>query len=1079
MPSPPSRFLAALDSWLAGPVPEPIIAILIPVIELIDGNQLKPALDQCGKLLKKWPRLYLLHAIKANLLHLLDRREDVLSIFHQFNSPGHPANSDSDYLHFISLPLLAQGQYEELLSVYEKAVSTITTQNQHLVLNVFLTLGEIGQLKDQQQVGLKLHKAFPNECRYLVWTLLSMILQSNSSQVSSTQGSILVSMAHRFLQTFLDKKANQLKYMNGSQFGSDSDQSWFEGPNQFWVVVKVLEVVGQWQPSDNSRKIIGDGKLKYPPSLFTKEHYSPQLALENDQASKDLNMASDKNFTHSSTQSLSSKAPPALSIKCRRPQVSDHACSVREDYFEIFDTVLGQEMRTKYLGLELMWRERGVDWANADGLKEIINRMKKRLINGDRNWHTMITINKCLVNLLQIDESGIEEVNLVDELYSVLDKEQTTQKNTERGYCLARADLRCRPRELTASSSRFEISTLSASLDDVLADYFHQFGGKTCCFDDMSQYLKLLTVEEADSLFIKLKQMDEAFIRSGSSSCSETSLIQHINYAKVCRVIRSVPANNQTTEAITMLQEYFKYLPLGNSLPETALQPADDMAILAVEALIQDWQDSEGKAGSLYIAAYILERCLAKSAHRYHARSLLIRLYRLLGNAPRFLSHFLNFGIKKIQHDTLSHLALDRCSMFFSNVWVPVNGADASDCLPTNVSHLINGAVSIYEPIEADTSRWIYNSYLNGNYIQVEDLNLFKHQIAFSLERKILTMEKIRLQLFEKISSTYIKKVNFENGTFTRENKTLICDLDEITRNLMQILENCHLAIDNRDFTVLPNHQPRKNLGPMHQTSLGPILGSNWLWIMGTTYARVLLPESAFSDHPSRSHPDFFSECTREEVCLHQYSEILSSVLKCTEDDELSSYSQHIVGFFERWVNEVRALVKPCEKDTEPPSKLLPYQLLAIIHVTYEGFCLFELVLQRLSNVTCKVKKNNTIIKSLTKIKSQILLKITELDLSIQRIYNLSHEDNQEDNEKKIPNQTKTRSFCLFASHTSEINLLSFENELKNELTNGTEIANDKEHDDNVGLEGYLKQVFKEQMCTLTNLNKLIKQILI
>ncbi|KAH9442703.1 hypothetical protein Pst134EA_031636 [Puccinia striiformis f. sp. tritici] len=93
------------------------------------------------------------------------------------------------------------------------------------------------------------------------------------------------------------------------------------------------------------------------------------------------------------------------------------------------------------------------------------------------------------------------------------------------------------------------------------------------------------------------------------------------------------------------------------------------MALLAAQALIEDWEGPNGSVANLYAACYVLEGCLARSAQQYQARSLLIRLYRLLGALPPSFNHFVEFGIKHIQHDTLSHLGLDRCSIFFGHTY--------------------------------------------------------------------------------------------------------------------------------------------------------------------------------------------------------------------------------------------------------------------------------------------------------------------------------------------------------------------------------------------------------------------------
>lgn len=77
-------------------------------------------------------------------------------------------------------------------------------------------------------------------------------------------------------------------------------------------------------------------------------------------------------------------------------------------------------------------------------------------------------------------------------------------------------------------------------------------------------------------------------------------------------------------------KHYFEALPLGASLPSTELQYADDLALLAGNALVNLWKLT-GNDDHLYNAAYLLEFALNKSKQSFLTRLILIRIYRLLG----------------------------------------------------------------------------------------------------------------------------------------------------------------------------------------------------------------------------------------------------------------------------------------------------------------------------------------------------------------------------------------------------------------------------------------------------------------
>lgn len=76
-------------------------------------------------------------------------------------------------------------------------------------------------------------------------------------------------------------------------------------------------------------------------------------------------------------------------------------------------------------------------------------------------------------------------------------------------------------------------------------------------------------------------------------------------------------------------------LVLGKDLPSTELQPADDLAILVGNALVNAWTIS-GNEEHLSNAAAFLEFALTKSSQAFQIRLILIRIYRLLGAVPYY-----------------------------------------------------------------------------------------------------------------------------------------------------------------------------------------------------------------------------------------------------------------------------------------------------------------------------------------------------------------------------------------------------------------------------------------------------------
>lgn len=78
------------------------------------------------------------------------------------------------------------------------------------------------------------------------------------------------------------------------------------------------------------------------------------------------------------------------------------------------------------------------------------------------------------------------------------------------------------------------------------------------------------------------------------------------------------------------LQAYLEGLQLGAHLPDTEIQPADDLIILFGQTLVNVWKITSDET-YLYRATVTLEFALTKSLQCYQIRLLLVRIYRLLG----------------------------------------------------------------------------------------------------------------------------------------------------------------------------------------------------------------------------------------------------------------------------------------------------------------------------------------------------------------------------------------------------------------------------------------------------------------
>ena len=114
-------------------------------------------------------------------------------------------------------------------------------------------------------------------------------------------------------------------------------------------------------------------------------------------------------------------------------------------------------------------------------------------------------------------------------------------------------------------------------------------------------------------------------------------LNRYLNAQKLLRY--NLPASQITPEleasrAVQYLQVYLDALKLGKDLPDTELQPADDLALLSGQAFVSAWR-AGGDTAYLYNAVAALEYASSRSKQSYKIRLLLIRIYRLLGMSGR------------------------------------------------------------------------------------------------------------------------------------------------------------------------------------------------------------------------------------------------------------------------------------------------------------------------------------------------------------------------------------------------------------------------------------------------------------
>lgn len=185
-----------------------------------------------------------------------------------------------------------------------------------------------------------------------------------------------------------------------------------------------------------------------------------------------------------------------------------------------------------------------------------------------------------------------------------------------------------------------------------MQQYFERFGDKACCFEDLKPYLTMgggdlvkwtSFLEAVPTSFVSWYIIDNLATPRVFLQTTIPELCRLVNSFKILRF--SLLESDITTEMeLTQVDKYLKYyleaLSLGTNLPSTELQPADDLALLAGNTLVNLWTLTHHDA-HLLNAVYLLEYGLTKSKQSFLMRLILIRIYQILGKVPVYCYLFI------------------------------------------------------------------------------------------------------------------------------------------------------------------------------------------------------------------------------------------------------------------------------------------------------------------------------------------------------------------------------------------------------------------------------------------------------
>lgn len=214
----------------------------------------------------------------------------------------------------------------------------------------------------------------------------------------------------------------------------------------------------------------------------------------------------------------------------------------------------------------------------------------------------------------------------------------------------------------------------------------------------------------------------------------------------------------------------------------------------------------------------------------------------VVGAPALVVEHYRAMGIKQVQHDTLSYLLLSRASTFSlastGDLTFPTECLESTQVYLSNSQEVFlgfnfnscfnnccrQGTLSFARLLRKSTRRYgvsfedvRFCPYIYQTIHQIPDFTTFEERLDNSLQRDTVKVEHLRMRLtHEAITSDIIDMELIElKFVFDRSEWPLFIFLHLL--NTSHYLQDHH---DNRDFTILPDYQPKSSPGLHKQTLL-------------------------------------------------------------------------------------------------------------------------------------------------------------------------------------------------------------------------------------------------------------------
>lgn len=408
----------------------------------------------------------------------------------------------------------------------------------------------------------------------------------------------------------------------------------------------------------------------------------------------------------------------------------------------------------------------------------------------------------------------------------------------------------------------FIFPELNFSRMDQLIDYIVAFGSKDVCFYDIKNYLPLLSQDEVESLFSKIR------IEWTVESCSSS-----ITWLKISRFIRGYCLHeDKQLDAETLFRAYND----SNDFIEkiNGKRAHEDLIILAVYSLL-DLFGSKPSISCIIQSLAMLKRGIQENAFNFELKLLAIRLYEKIGALKPALSLFKSLDIKNIQLDTLSFVVSDLASTLGS--------FDESIILA--VENLV-----IYQSNKRETPEMVIQAYRYGTFSKITEFIIFWEHLEYSIQRLLSSREIVRIEMMRNIKSiselaNYLGNLNSENIPFFDKTPEIIHDNRD-----KDIMNFDTLSLQRGKFEIFECFKQASSI--FYQIhSLIPLFSKN-------------LMSNDSSDHILKQLRDLkaASDIEDKEMKMIDYLEVLFNAainLKASNIDGLSALLKEITSIFQ------------------------------------------------------------------------------------------------------------------------------------------------------------------------------------